>query len=45
MDWSLEELKSALRCAIEWPRRSVCIFIDGLDEIDQKQGGSRYYWI
>ncbi|KAK4942313.1 hypothetical protein LTR10_017920 [Elasticomyces elasticus] len=31
-DWSLKELKDALKTTLQLPRRSYCIFIDGLDE-------------
>lgn len=37
-DWSDEELEALLVKAINTSNRRVCIFLDGLDEIDRKEG-------
>jgi hypothetical protein len=37
-DWSDEELESLLVKAISTSKRRVCMFLDGLDEIDRKEG-------
>jgi len=39
-DWSLEELEKFLVLALARYSRKVCIFVDGLDEIDQKEGAA-----
>ena len=37
-DWSDEELEALLVKAISRSKRRVCMFLDGLDEIDRKEG-------
>ncbi|MCJ1325070.1 hypothetical protein MMC10_001732 [Thelotrema lepadinum] len=37
-DWSLNELKESLLTFIQETSNHFCIFLDGLDEIDQKDG-------
>ncbi|TVY90314.1 Vegetative incompatibility protein HET-E-1, partial [Lachnellula willkommii] len=37
-DWSRKDLEMLLAKSLSLHERAVCIFIDGLDEIDQKEG-------
>ncbi|KAI4155605.1 MAG: hypothetical protein LQ340_000898 [Diploschistes diacapsis] len=38
IDWSLEELRKSLFTLMRETQNHFCIFLDGLDEIDQKDG-------